>query len=295
MILTKNSSNSSTGVSGNTESQKPKQVSGVVKYCFTLNNYKREEIKHMADFLKKFCKKIIYQTEVGLCGTDHLQGSLWLNKKMRITEFKDWPFGLSRAHYEPMKNEKASEQYCSKDDGTFCYMPYGIRERWGFPKEITIISTLYPWQTDVEKKSLLEPNGRTIHWIHEQEGNVGKSAFCKYMYVKHNVLVIQGGKLADIMNIIFNTDMDKVNSLFIDIPRNNKNNISYNSIECILNGMITNTKYETGIKVFNPPNVFVFSNYPPDTAGLSEDRWEIYEIKNLCLEKYIENKISLDI
>ena len=277
-----NSSNSSNEILGNTVVPKSKQTSGVLKYCFTLNNYKREEIDNITEHLKKFCKKFLFQTELGL--TDHLQGSFWLNKKMRITEFKKWGFGLSRAHYEAMRDEEASMNYCTKDDGTFMYMPYGVRVSYGFPKKVNIIESLYPWQLDIEKNSLMEPDGRTINWIFETEGNVGKSAFCKYMFVKHNALVIQGGKLADIMNIIFNTDMDKVNTLFIDVPRNNKNKISYNAVECILNGMITNTKYETGVKVFNPPNIFVFSNYAPDTAGLSEDRWKIYNIKNKCLE-----------
>lgn len=285
--MTENSSDSSMKILGNTERPKSKQASGVVKYCFTLNNYKREEIDNIIEHLKKFCNKFLFQTEIGLVSKlDHLQGSLWLNKKMRITEFKKWPFGLDKAHYEAMMDEQASIDYCGKDDGTFIYMPYGRRINWGFPKKVSIIETLYPWQLDIEKKSLMEPDGRTIRWIFETEGNVGKSAFCKYMYVKHNCLVIQGGKLADIMNIIFNTDMDKVESLFIDIPRNNKNKVSYNAIECILNGMITNTKYETGVKVFNPPNIFVFSNYEPDTSGLSDDRWEIYKIENKYLVNY---------
>jgi hypothetical protein len=58
----------------------------------------------------------------------------------------------------------------------------------------------------------------------------------------------------------------------------NQNKVSYSSIECIKNGMITNTKYETGFKVFNPPHVVVFSNFPPDEEKLSADRWNIKEI-----------------
>lgn len=286
-----NSSNSSKEVFGNTEqklSLKKKQQSGVIKYCFTLNNYKSEDIDNIEILLKKFCNKYMFQAEVGASGTKHLQGAIWLKQKMRITQFKDWEY-LNKAHWEAMVNEEASIIYCSKG-GTDGYdQEVKIKRIYGFPKAVKIIDALYPWQLDIEKRNMIEPDGRTINWIYEQEGNVGKSAFCKYMYVKHNVLVIQGGKLADIMNIIFNTDMDKVTSLFIDIPRNNKNNISYNAIECILNGMITNTKYETGIKVFNPPNIFVFSNYPPETAGLSHDRWQIFEIRDkILIKKYIE-------
>lgn len=72
--------------------------------------------------------------------------------------------------------------------------------------------------------------------------------------------------------------MNDVTMLIIDVPRNNGNNISYSAVECILNGMITNTKFETGVKVFNAPHVVVFSNYEPDTEKLSEDRWSIKKI-----------------
>ena len=78
------------------------------------------------------------------------------------------------------------------------------------------------------------PNGRTVHWFWEPTGFVGKSAFCKYMVVKHNATVVRGGKLSDIMNIIFNTDMDKCNCILFDIPRGTGGNVSYTSLESIL-------------------------------------------------------------
>ena len=72
--------------------------------------------------------------------------------------------------------------------------------------------------------------------------------------------------------------MNAIRMVLIDVPRNLKNNVSYSAIECILNGMITNTKYETGLKVFNPPHVVVFSNYYPVMDKLSMDRWKIMEL-----------------
>ena len=39
--------------------------------------------------------------------------------------------------------------------------------------------------------------------------------------------------------------------------------------------MICNTKYETGMKLFNSPHLIVFSNFYPDTDKLSADRWKI--------------------
>jgi len=44
--------------------------------------------------------------------------------------------------------------------------------------------------------------------------------------------------------------------------------------------MITNTKFETGVKVFNPPHIVVLSNEYPDTEKVSLDRWCIKEINN---------------
>ena len=76
---------------------------------------------------------------------------------------------------------------------------------------------MYPWQKEIEDLSMTEPDGRTIHWYWENEGGVGKSSFCKYMYIKHGAITIQGGKLADIMNIIFNLDMNEVTTLIIDV------------------------------------------------------------------------------
>ena len=64
-----------------------------------------------------------------------------------------------------------------------------------------------------------------------------------------------------------------------DIPRANRGHISYASLECIKNGMVCNTKYETGVKIFNSPHVFIFANFPPDDEGqLSEDRWHIMKL-----------------
>lgn len=256
---------------GNTKSSTAR-ISPALRWCFTWNNYISTAPGMLNMKFREICEKFVFQPEIGANGTPHLQGAIWLKKKARPTSF-----GLPKAiHWELMRNEEASENYCQKSDTN-----NGKVYKWGFPVELKIISELRPWQVEVEKVCLNEPDGRTIHWYWESIGNVGKSSFCKYMYYTHGALVIQGGKLADIMNIMFNANMNDINTVIIDIPRNNGNKVSYNSIECILNGMITNTKYETGIKIFNPPNVIVFSNYPPDLDedNASKDRWKVTEIK----------------
>lgn len=260
-------------IEGNT---KP-QSNQLNKWCFTWNHYEVEKIKTLETTFLEFCKKGLFQSEVGEKEKiPHLQGAIWLKEglSMRWTEF-NLPKTI---HWEKMIDEKRSLAYCQKlgPDG------WDGKFRWQYkiPKPIKIIEILREWQTDCEKYCLREPDGQTIRWYWEKIGGVGKSAFCKYMVVKHNAIVIQGGKLADIMNIIYNTDMSCVDCILIDIPRCHKNSVSYAAIECILNGMITNTKYETGCKIFNPPNIVVFSNFAPilSEETLSTRRWEIMNL-----------------
>jgi len=258
----------SSGENGNTNSFSP-----ALKWCFTFNNYSEDDILIIVPMFQKFCKKYIFQKEVGKNGTPHLQGAIWLKVKTRPMSLK-----LSKKiHWEKMRNEEASIAYCKKSETSI-----GEPFIFGFPKPLKTLTNLYPWQKNIENVFMTEPDDRSVHWFWESKGNVGKSAFCRYMAITHKVCVIQGGKLSDIMNIIFNLDMDSTKMIIIDIPRNNQNKVSYSSIECIKNGMITNTKYETGFKVFNPPHVVVFSNFPPDQEKLSADRWKIEEIVGTC-------------
>lgn len=239
-------------------------------YDFVLNNYTEEECASLRQLLPQICKKALFGKEIGESGTPHLQGYINLKTKKRMTElFNQYP-EFKRCSFRTARNEQALIKYCQKDGEVWSH---------GFPKPIKIITELYDWQKTLEDIATGIPDGRTVHWYWESTGNRGKSAFCKYMVVKHNATVVRGGKLSDIMNIIFNTDMDKCNCIIFDIPRGTGGHVSYTSLEAILDGLITNTKYETGCKVFNPPNVICLANFPPDDPDrLSQDRWHIVEL-----------------
>ena len=184
---------------------------------------------------------------------------------LRLTELK-LPMN---PHLEPCKGDEASNtRYCSKDGDYFKY---------GFPKPIKIIEPRR-WQQRILDITLEEPDDRTIHWYWDKIGKIGKSVFCKYMIVAQNAAFCSSGKYADLINIIYNTDMDKCNVIIFDIPRVQKNKISYEALESIKNGLVCNTKFETGYKAFNSPHVMVFANYPPKKETMSEDRWKITEL-----------------
>nr|WAE42471.1 MAG: replication associated protein [Cressdnaviricota sp.] len=247
-----------------------KQVPKRKKHFFTVNGYTEELLGVMLTFFNKHAKKYAFQEEVApTTGKRHLQGGVIFEKEHRSTE---WDKG--QGCYAALKDDTL--WYGLKDETR---PPDGRQWTKGIPKPIKIIETLYPWQKDIEDIFLSEPDDRRIFWFWESKGNIGKSAFVKYMVVKHKCLFCDGGKKADLINLVFNNDMDECTCVIWDLPRSTKGSISYATLESIKNGMVCNTKYETGVKFFNAPHIFVFANYPPERPEeLSEDRWVITEL-----------------
>jgi len=248
-------------------STKIPQIAPSTVWVFTLNNYTDLEIQELIDHFDKKAKVAIIGKEGGGVGkTPHLQGFVEFKKKCR-------PATLSkRAHWEKAKGTAAdSDKYCSKESD--------VIYRIGFPAPIKIIENLMDWQHQVLDLSREEPDDRKVYWFWEPIGNIGKTQFVKYMVVKYGALFCSGGKEADIMNLVFKSDMDATRLVIFDIPRCHKGNVNYGCLEAIKNGLVCNTKYETGVKVFNAPHVFCFANFPPQKMEhLSADRWVVKEL-----------------
>ncbi len=252
---------------GNTKPHPTKQISPSKRWCFTFNNYEPSDVSSIISTFSQMCEVAIIGKEVGEQGTRHLQGYCEFKKKLRPKNMFN-----NKIHWEKAKGSRTDNYaYCSKgDDIAYCL---------GFPKPVQVIEALYPWQKKLENLIKSEPDDRTVYWCWEPNGNIGKSAFIKYCFVKYAVAFCCGGKYADIINLIFNTDMDKCRCVMFDIPRCHIGaKISYTAIESIKNGLVFNSKYETGAKAFNSPHVFVFANEPPEEELLSNDRWHIIRL-----------------
>jgi hypothetical protein len=122
-----------------------------------------------------------------------------------------------------------------------------------------------------------EPDERTIYWFWEPAGNVGKTAICKYLVVKHNALMLTG-KSNDMYNMLAKFP-NKRELILVDCPRSQQDYINYGALEQIKNGLVFSGKYEGAQLVFNCPHVVVFANQEPDFEKMSRDRWFIHRIR----------------
>jgi len=263
---------------GNTKKQ-PCQANQLKNWFFTFNNYTESDILLLKKVFLEICDKYIFQEETGENGTKHLQGTIILHKKMRWTEFN-----LPKAiHWEKTNNLDKSLLYCCKAETRTGEVFFkGCLP----PRKLKIIDTLKNWQTKLDNIIKSEPDDRKIIWVADKEGNNGKTQLAKYFIKMYDACYITEGKKSDIVNIVYNRLLksDDMGLVILDVPRDNKT-VSYKSIEEIKNGIICNTKYETGIKLINSPHVVVFSNFWPDLDKFTHDRWEIYTITKNDLVK----------
>jgi hypothetical protein len=137
---------------------------------------------------------------------------------------------------------------------------------------------LRPWQQTVMEVVATVPDTRTVNWIWEAVGNVGKTWMSRYLAVTQDALILQSMKKADMIHLI-SKGISKV--CIFDLSRTSELgavNVVYEVIELLHNGYVCSGKYDSKSFRFAPPHVFVFANFAPDQATLSADRWKITNI-----------------
>jgi len=240
----------------------------------TLNNPSEIEKTDLIQKCDLFCNKYRIQTEVGSCGTPHLQGVVTMKKKTRMTELTKWNH---RIHWEKSKSE-AAVAYCSKQDTS-------TGEFWskGYPRPVKTLppEALYPWQLEICKILESPPNDRKIYWFWGPT-NIGKTTFCKYLTITYKAIALSG-KCADMKNGVIQytqTNGDTPEIIIIPIPKTfNYDYISYDGIESVKDMYFYSGKYEGGMICGNCPHLLIFANEPPrDREALAKDRWVVTHI-----------------
>ncbi|UOF78643.1 rep protein [Circoviridae sp.] len=257
---------------------KSKQENQYYRYFFTFNNYDEEKLQGTKLWLDGKCKKYIFQEETGKQGTKHLQGSVSFIKKYRWKELKEIHTPYQEIHWEVTKNSKKADEYCCKED-TRTGRVFEFSKKNLFRRTKSKFEDIRP-REDILETISKEPDNRTINWFWSDEGGLGKTSTVAYVEHNYNNVCVANGKGADIKNsVISHLEENELDVLFITVPRCAEGYVSYSVIEEIKDGLIYSGKYEGGFANIEHPHVVVISNFPPDTSKLSEDRWNIVEIK----------------
>lgn len=231
------------------------------RWCFTLNNYTKDQVSRLHSKLKELKCLYIIGKEVASTGTKHLQGYLECPRKIRALE----TFKIKEINWRKAKGTREHNlDYCSKD-GNFISTFKVIKDPLDGKK-------LYKWQKKLLKKIKKEPDDRTIMW-YWGEGMDGKTAFAKHLCMKYNATYVNGcakdvkfaiAKMKDVPEIVI-----------FGFPRSAEGYVSYSALEEVKDGIIFSTKFESEMKLFNPPHIIVFANFEPDKDMISKDRWYI--------------------
>lgn len=145
------------------------------------------------------------------------------------------------------------------------------------PKTAPPLLSLRPWQQFVLEYLSADVNPREIGFAVDTKGNSGKSYLCSLIeHQLDDVQVMRPGKFAD-MALEYNP-ITKV--LLIDIPRCKLEHFQYDFLECVKDGRLFSPKYDSHMKRFIPPHVFVFMNETPDMTKLSDDRYVVIYTQN---------------
>ena len=134
-----------------------------------------------------------------------------------------------------------------------------------------------PWQQKVLDNFPVLRNERKIGWCWDTHGNVGKSRFANHLVRQHGAILLSG-KVAD-MSYMYK----KHPIAIMDVPRTGAENVDhlFGFAEQLKNGMVVSTKYESTMKVFKPPIVLFFANFPCPSGKWSADRLVEFNLNDL--------------
>jgi len=140
--------------------------------------------------------------------------------------------------------------------------------------------SLYPWQQDVLSKLRLVPDNRKIIWVYDPEGNKGKSTLaniCLIREFRNETIILEG----DVASMAYAYDNERI--VFFDVTRTQAENLNhlYSFAEQLKNGRLFSRKYESRLKLFNPPHVVFLSNSPPDYSKWTYDRYDVMTISEI--------------
>lgn len=130
------------------------------------------------------------------------------------------------------------------------------------------------WQQKVLDMVVTEPDPRQILWLYDQVGNAGKTYLARHLVDKYGAFYTNGGKSVDIVHAY---NGEKI--VVFDYVRDAQEYVGYGIIEQLKNGIMFSPKYESGMKVYDPPHIIVMANFLPESDKFSQDRLVTVKLK----------------
>ncbi|AKV62281.1 putative replication initiation protein [Fiddler Crab associated circular virus] len=246
------------------------------KLVFTLNNYQKEDINLIISYFESSAQKWVFGEEVGESGTPHLQGYCEFKNQKEWKQITDKCSPLKRAWSTSARGSLDDNVKYTTKDGKIYYGGFKI-EKCNYKVEID----LYDWQKEIMEILEQTPDDRTIHWVWEPKGGIGKTTFQKYIFTHMGGVCVLSGKGSDMKHGVvsyINDHGETPDIVLINIPRSSAEFVSWSGIEEIKDMFFYSGKYEGGQVCGMSPHVLVFANTEPPEGVFSKDRVKTIEL-----------------
>lgn len=274
-------------------------TSAVASYDFRIN-YDNKDHTEIIKLLDGIAKHYVFQLERGDSGYEHYQGRMSLIKKRRKPELITLFKSLDRAvpnYLEPTSNPefRSGDAFYMMKEDTKIGGAWTDKDKPPYiPRQIREIEKLRPFQQSIVDNAK-EWDTRHINLVYCPTGNKGKSilvGWCRAYGIGRVLPSVNDSK--DLLRMV--CDMPTSTMYLFDMPRSmNKERLYgfYSAIETIKDGYAYDDRYSFKEKVFDCPNIWIFSNNLPDYNMLSMDRWKLWEIRNNELVRLIPENYNI--
>lgn len=243
--------------------------------------------------LKNNCKKWTFQLEVGESGYEHWQGRFSLKVKQRLLSAKKpWP---PEAHLSVTSSANHGNTFYVTKEETRVDGPWSDTDEEIFiPWDVQLMNELKPWQANINEFADIREL-RRIHVIVNTEGNIGKTSLCRWLMVHGRGRALPFcNDYRDILRMVCDMPVSKL--YLIDMPRaicKEKLFQFWSAIESIKGGYAYDDRYKFRDRIFDPPQVVVFTNSVPDLGLLSADRWDLLTVRDESLQPLNEIEAAM--
>lgn len=259
---------------------------------FTIAAKDNSEMEIMV-WTKRLCKKWCFQKEKGETGYEHFQGRVSFKLKKRLTALKKVH---GTAHWSLTSSECQKDNfYVTKEEGRIDgpWMDQETIDIDYIPRQVREMETLYPWQQAIVDQMNVWDT-RTVNVVIDKNGNSGKTClmtYCMAHKLAKKIPFVNCHK--DLMRMAYCVGVSRC--YMMDMPRAiDKTRLAglYAAIEELKSGWVYDDRYTFKQRMFDCPNIWLFTNTDPDLNLLSRDRWKLWCInEEKELIKYeIENQ-----